>query len=165
MAAAPESVTPHALSADQPPSFEGGWSRSITATEKSWPKPYLPCFMPSPIQTGMSLPSLLVNGDGVEVGIGVPVGVEVGIGVPVGVEVGVAVGVGVGVPVTAIPTTVTVLPPNLICWLKVPVVVGLKVTVTVADGFFLFTLKLVGEAEYGAVAFTLPLPVPVTVTV
>ena len=121
--------------------------------------------MPSPIQTGMSLPSLLVNGDGVEVGIGVPVGVEVGIGVPVGVEVGVAVGVGVGVPVTAIPTTVTVLPPNLICWLKVPVVVGEKVTVTVTDGFFLFTLKLVGEAEYGAVAFTLPLPVPVTVTV
>ena len=118
-------------------------------------QPYLPCFMPSPIQTGMSLPSLLVNGDGVEVGIGVPVGVEVGV----------AVGVGVGVPVTAIPTTVTVLPPNLICWLKVPVVVGLKVTVTVADGFFLFTLKLVGEAEYGAVAFTLPLPVPVTVTV
>ena len=87
-------------------------------------QPYLPCFMPSPIQTGMSLPSLLVDGDGVgvEVGIGVPVGVEVGIGVPVGVEVGVAVGVGVAV--TAIPTTVTVLPPNLICWLKVPVVVG-----------------------------------------
>jgi len=43
-------------------------------------------------------------------------------------------------------------------------VVGLKVTVIVADGFFLFTLKLVGEAEYGAVAFTLPMPVPVTVT-
>jgi len=132
-------------------------------------QPYRPCFMPSPIQTGMSLPSLLVDGPGVgvTVGVGVPigVGVPVGVGVPIGVEVGVAVGVGVGVPVTAIPTTVTVLPPNLICWLKVPVVVGLKVTVTVADGFFLFTLKLVGEAEYGAVAFTLPLPVPITVTV
>jgi hypothetical protein len=91
-------------------------------------QPYLPCFMPSPIQTGMSLPSLLVDRVGVAVGVavGVPVGVAVGVPVGVGVGVAVAVGVGVGVGVgdTAIPTTVTVLPPNLICSLKVPVVIG-----------------------------------------